>query len=517
MRSKFLIAGLVVSAIGFFLLYDEQNLEYIMDVMESGQSLWSESVAPNVVASSQPAVTKPGNVNLKLSRVQNNISKSQAFHSISHQMSRHMASNTSRSEQNITIDTITRSLLHPINSSLPPSSIVKLGSKLERLTIRSELSRQPSRNFTEARNDTRNTSSVSLGVLQRLPVPPFQQSLPKKKAWSWQRNFMNMFTTTNKEVAAVDPGLMEIHFDGRLGNWIIIYMHARIIGSYLNRSLVADKLDAVNTLREYSDADVQFLEQDKNRDNVLVADEFCGDIYQQHYLTFQPFRQDFLRIFDNRWVKKFQKELGKSDVVIHYRGASKELCEGKYGCVHQDLPSQYYDIILNSLKRQNVAGRIFVICPPQNKNDFIVQKLVKQHSVLVRSESPMRDHCLARAARIFIGDIGTFSWTIAFLSEGDQFHLPYFSSIDQGSTWLDLAELFVHDDPRYLYHDIDERKATVRASFETSKMVMERNTNFAGRVRKREYMCRQYVDEVLGRSRPATGPEKLGSYSNTLS
>jgi len=299
-----------------------------------------------------------------------------------------------------------------------------------------------------------------------------------------------------------DSDQLQVNFDGRLGNWIIIYMHARIIASFCNKSLVADKLEAVEALREYSDASISYIQtsrQSMSNNGMLTADDFCGDVYQQHYLTFQPFKHEFLRIFDSGFVTEYQKWLGAKDVVIHYRGVSKELCEGQFRCIHQDVPYQYYYNILTSLKKRDRLGRVFIICPPQNKEDLIVKRIVANHHAVVRSETPFKDHCLGRAARTFIGDIGTFSWTIAYLSKGDELHLPYFSSIGKGSTWLDLAELFVHDDPRYFYHDIDEYRSAVKASFETSKMVMERNTKFASKVNSRNFTCREYVDGVLSR------------------
>ncbi len=77
------------------------------------------------------------------------------------------------------------------------------------------------------------------------------------------------------------------------------------------------------------------------------------------------------------------------------------------------------------------------------------------HSVHVCdcSRTCPQDHFLGRVAPTFIGSFGTYSWTIAYLSEGSRIHLPYYSSEAHGTDWLPWHALFIHDDERIMYSD----------------------------------------------------------------
>jgi hypothetical protein len=89
-------------------------------------------------------------------------------------------------------------------------------------------------------------------------------------------------------------------------------------------------------------------------------------------------------------------------------------------------------------------------------------------------------------APILIGSFGTFTWTAAYLSEGHSIHLPYISSHEEGSLWHPGNELFIHDDPRIVYHDVaDLHKLT----HENASQVLKRDTLFAKSVLRRKDPC----------------------------
>ena len=91
-------------------------------------------------------------------------------------------------------------------------------------------------------------------------------------------------------------------------------------------------------------------------------------------------------------------------------------------------------------------------------------------------------------APVFIGSFGTFTWMAAFLSEARSIHLPYVSDLEWGASWLPWHDLFIHDDPRIVYHDIVNPKTHTH---ESATAVMSRNTTFAQAVRDRKNPCTQ--------------------------
>ena len=47
----------------------------------------------------------------------------------------------------------------------------------------------------------------------------------------------------------------------------------------------------------------------------------------------------------------------------------------------------------------------------------------------------------------------------AYLSRGRRIHLPCVGSLEQGSIWTPHCDLFIHDDPRVVYHDLEDLAA----------------------------------------------------------
>jgi len=73
----------------------------------------------------------------------------------------------------------------------------------------------------------------------------------------------------------------------------------------------------------------------------------------------------------------------------------------------------------------------------------------------VHGGTPAEDMALAYRAPHFIGSQGTFSWMVAYLSQGTSVHLPFLSSTCDGAVWLPWSKLFIHDDPRIRYYALE--------------------------------------------------------------
>jgi hypothetical protein len=115
-----------------------------------------------------------------------------------------------------------------------------------------------------------------------------------------------------------------------------------------------------------------------------------------------------------------------------------------------------------------------------------VTSLVSKVSAKLYKDSAHGDWSFATVAPTLIGSFGTFSWMAAFLSEGKAIHLPYISGIENGAHWLPFQHLFIHDDPRIIYHDIQNPG---NITFENASEVLARDTIFSRAVKNRIDPC----------------------------
>ena len=137
-------------------------------------------------------------------------------------------------------------------------------------------------------------------------------------------------------------------------------------------------------------------------------------------------------------------------------------------------------------------GQVYIVAEPAQREDEIVAQIIGDFDATWVASKPAQDHYLCRIAPVFIGSFGTFSvqhpskvytvayfdcsldlcicsspllkanfhktwslaqWTIAYLSQGREIHLPIVSNMSFGSTWNWWDALFIEDDPRITYHD----------------------------------------------------------------
>ena len=132
-------------------------------------------------------------------------------------------------------------------------------------------------------------------------------------------------------------------------------------------------------------------------------------------------------------------------------------------------------------------AQVYIVAAPSLYQNQVVQSIIRQFSAEVYEDSIRGDFLFAVMAPTLIGSFGTYTWMAAFLSAGHSIHLPYSSNLEHGSDWCPWKDLFIHDDPRIIYHDV--ANPSVYTS-ETAETVLSRNTVFAHALKKRKDPCR---------------------------
>lgn len=146
----------------------------------------------------------------------------------------------------------------------------------------------------------------------------------------------------------------------------------------------------------------------------------------------------------------------------------------------------YYYNILNEKRVKGQLGQVWIVRQHSKTGKYKAHKgtthykLLQEFGARVAVGESEQDHFLARNAPVFIGSFGTYTWTIAYLAGGREIHLPYDSRIAAGSTWNRWSDLFVDDDPRYVYHD-----CFVSNKSQTAQEVLAADTPFARAVRSK--------------------------------
>jgi hypothetical protein len=126
------------------------------------------------------------------------------------------------------------------------------------------------------------------------------------------------------------------------------------------------------------------------------------------------------------------------------------------------------------------------VTQPAMYSHHTVTTLMSKVSAKLYKDSAYGDWSFATVAPTLIGSFGTFTWMAAFLSEGKSIHLPYISSLEHGAYWFPLQHLFIHDDPRITYHDVQNHG---NITFEKASEVLARDTVFSRAVKNRIDPC----------------------------
>ena len=278
-------------------------------------------------------------------------------------------------------------------------------------------------------------------------------------------------------------GNIGLEFLGRMCNNMLQYLHVMLNAQQQGKGVV--KIVSPETDWKYGKNLDAFcrVTWKQARGDMVKAGTLCGGDFPQQYLVLMRHRDLAKCLFSPSYLSVRPKNglfLRPTDIVIHYRNILED-GEG-VGTTKSSLPFAYYRALLSRLS----FTKVYIIAKPSLYVHETVVQLQQKFSAEIYKDSPEGDWFFAVMAPTLIGSFGSYSWMAAYLSEGHSVHLPYISNLRDGSDWSPLHNLFIHDDPRLVYHDVLDPS---NPTDEAAATVMSRDTVFARAVRERQDPC----------------------------
>lgn len=246
--------------------------------------------------------------------------------------------------------------------------------------------------------------------------------------------------------------MIEVIFDGNLGNNLFQYCFGRILATRLGYRLCATAIPGFRRTNDFIDGlaypdapeivlrgqrpKLDFLQESSPRYRVLLTGYF------QRYEYYKPYRNDictWLAMDDER----SDVDIGCDDVVVGMR-------RGRDYIPRHGLPMSYYDAALSIIKHK----RVFV-CTDSPRDPF-VRSFQKRHSAVLRPPGALDNLAFITKFNKIVISNSTFLWWGAFLSNAREIVFP----MPANGFWSDAEPLSKNialeiDDPRFKYVPCD--------------------------------------------------------------
>jgi len=239
--------------------------------------------------------------------------------------------------------------------------------------------------------------------------------------------------------------MVEVKYNGRLGNNLFQYCFGRILAENLHYKLRANPIPGFRNTKtkvdgqDYSSYPTQILQghaidlksiiQDKTKRRIIV------DGFFQRYEYYREYK-DIIR---NDWLLtdiQIKESIGKNDIVVHVRG-------GDYKNTRNALSFSFYEEALNGAKYE----RLF-LCTDDMGNPFI--RRFRKYNAIIHHTNPLEDFQFTMSFSKIILSQSTFSWWAAFLSNAKEIYFPLPLSGYWSKQRPDV-ELKLDDENRYIY------------------------------------------------------------------
>ncbi|MFN8625562.1 MAG: alpha-1,2-fucosyltransferase [Candidatus Binatia bacterium] len=253
--------------------------------------------------------------------------------------------------------------------------------------------------------------------------------------------------------------MVEVFYDGNLGNHLFQYCFGRLLAEALQYRLVAPPIDGFPGTYETVDGhsfesnnvvvlrgqkpDLSFMQQSDGKYHVIVSGYFQRTEY------YAP-RAAAVR----RWLAVHDRHdygISENDVVVGIR-------RGRDYIPQHGLPLSYYDNALALLEHD----RVFVCT--NDPDDGFVRYFSTRHKAIVRPPSALDNFAFIRQFRKIVISNSTFLWWAAYLSEAGEIVFPrpangLWSANDPISKNISLEV----DEPRYRYLACEKYKSEFAA------------------------------------------------------
>lgn len=249
--------------------------------------------------------------------------------------------------------------------------------------------------------------------------------------------------------------MIEVIYDGNLGNNLFQYCIGRILANELGYKLKADPINGFQRTFDFVDGEdyssdpapliytKQFIDLE-----YLIKARPCKKIILNGYFQRYEYYVKYKVIIKNDWLVQDlvnNEDVSKDDLVVGIR-------RGKDYIPQHGLPISYYEEAISHIDYKNMF-----ICTNDPKDPFI-KYFKKKYSAVVRPPGALDNLAFIRRFNKIIISNSTFLWWGAFLSNADQIICPiplngFWSKHDPISEQIDLK---VPED-RFIYLACKER------------------------------------------------------------
>lgn len=273
--------------------------------------------------------------------------------------------------------------------------------------------------------------------------------------------------------------MVEVIYDGNLGNNLFQYCFGRILAQKLGYTLKALPIEGFSGTREevmgknYSGhgkiflkgqkVDLSFLEKENLESHIILTGYF------QRYEYYKDYRneiQNWLRLDDY-----LINDITENDLVIGIR-------RGKDYIPQHGLPISYYEKAIHATD----FNKMF-IC--SNTSDNFTEYFRKKYNAVVRPPGAIDNIIFIKQFNKIIISNSTFLWWAAYLSDASEIYFPrpqngFWSPNESISKNIDLE---VPEDSRYIYLEADKYRpqflnemveSSVNSVFSASKKVAKK-------------------------------------------
>jgi hypothetical protein len=242
--------------------------------------------------------------------------------------------------------------------------------------------------------------------------------------------------------------MIEVRYNGRLGNQLFQYCMGRILAEGLGYELNAKPIEGFpNTQKpvkgkNYSyyfrrhmyghDVDLKSILADKSKRNIVLTGYF------QNYSYYKPHKT----VIKRHWLKTNNpfKRTNKNDIVVHVR---------RTDCMHVGfgLPFSYYEDALETASYR----RVF-ICTDDPQSRFLQN--FKKYRPIIRHSTALNDFHFIMSFNKIIQSQSSYSWWASFLSKAKEIYTP----VPLSGYWSrENGEKLKIDEERYVYINCREK------------------------------------------------------------
>jgi hypothetical protein len=249
--------------------------------------------------------------------------------------------------------------------------------------------------------------------------------------------------------------MVEVKYQGRLGNNLFQYCFGRIVAESLGYRLVAEPIPGFPKTADVVDGVVYekplrlFKEdpftQTTDREQLFkkkTPGKILLDGYFQRYEYYKPCKKKIKKWLSTAETEK-PYELSVDDFVVHIRALDYRTVPGCGPAFYRFTPFCWYKDILDNTNWR----KLYVVT--DDPKDRLSQKMVNRYGAVTVSTDGLSDFNFIKSAKRIAISASSFSWWAAWLSDAIEVYFPMVGYYDQ-RVRPDI-DLRVDDEERFIH------------------------------------------------------------------